>query len=161
MGRERRHFFLVPASSGGVNKRFKVRRDFRRRKLIEPMFVSSSLELPFLDGHIDGKPDDTIEQSSHDAYQRDHGSPAQGSDGKFAQDGVILLEGAVGSFRCRSQAVQLAVALRASGDFQKQARALGNGNMSGKTELFAAMGAIPEKFENGRVFGLRALLEVG
>jgi hypothetical protein len=57
--------------------------------------------------------------------------------------------------------MQLAVTFRASGDFQKQARVLGNGNVSGKTKLFGSMGAIPEKFDNGRVFGLHALLEAG
>jgi hypothetical protein len=126
------------------------------------MFISGSLELPFLDGHIDGKANDTIDQSGHDSHGRDYGSPAQGSDRILvAQDGVILLEGAVGSFGCRSQAMQLAVTFRASGDFQKQAGVLGNGDMGGLTELFAAMGAIPVEFENGRIFELYALLEAG
>ena len=129
--------------------------------MIEPMFISGSLELPFLDGHIDGKADDAVNQGSHDSHKRDYGSPAQGSDRRLAQDGVILLEGAVGSFGCRSQAVQLAVTLRASGDFQKQTGVLGNGDMGGKAELFRAMRAIPVEFENGRVFGLYALLETG
>ena len=125
------------------------------------MFISGSLELPFLDGHIDDKANDTIHQGSHDAHQRDYGSPAQGSDGRFAEDGIVFLEGAVGSFGCRSQAMQLAVTLRASGDFQKQAGVLGNRDMGGKAELFRAMRAIPVELENGRVFGLHALLEAG
>ena len=93
------------------------------------MFISGSLELPFLDSHIDGKANDTIQQSGHDSHGRDYGSPAQGSDRRLAQDGVILLESAVGSFGCRSQAMQLPVTFRASGDFQKQAGVLGNGDM--------------------------------
>ena len=130
-GLKRRHFLLAPDSSGGINKRFEVRRNFRRRKLIEPGLVTGVLELPFLDGHINDEADDTINQGGHDSHERDHGSPAQGSDRRFAQDGIVFLEGAVGSFGCRSQAMQLAVTLGASGDFEKQARVLGNGDMGG------------------------------
>jgi len=44
----RRHFFLVPYSSGGGNKWLKVGRDLGGRKLIEPGLVTSSLELSLL-----------------------------------------------------------------------------------------------------------------
>ena len=161
MGLKWRHFFLWHSFSGGGNKGFEVERDLGRRKLIEPVIISRSLELPFLDGHIHDKSHDTIHQGSHDAHQRDYGSPAQGSDGRFAEDGIVILEGAVGSFGCRSQAVQVAEALGSSGDFQKQARPLGNRNMGGEAELFRAMGTIPVQFKNGRIFGLHALLEAG
>jgi len=53
------------------------------------------------------------------------------------------------------------VTLRASGDFQKQAGVLGNRDMGGETELFGPMRTIPVQFDNGRVFGLHALLEAG
>ena len=53
------------------------------------------------------------------------------------------------------------VTLRASGDFQKQAGVLGNRDMGGETELFGSMRTIPVQFDNGRVFGLYALLEAG
>lgn len=125
------------------------------------MFISGSLELPFLDGHIDGKAKDTINQCGHDSHERDYGSPAQGSDRRLAQDGIVFLEGAVGSFGWRAQAVQPAVTFGASGNFQKQAEVLGNRDMGGKAKLFRAMGAIPVEVENGRVFGLGALLEAG
>jgi hypothetical protein len=95
------------------------------------MFISGSLELPILDGHLDGKADDAVNQGGHDPHERDHGSPTQRSNGRFAQDGVVFLEGAVGSFGCRSQAVQPAEPFRSSGDFQKQAGSLGNGDMGG------------------------------
>lgn len=134
MGLKKTHFFLVPYSSGGGNKWLKVGRDLGGRKLIEPGLVTGVLELPFLDGHIDDKANDTINQGGHDSHKRDYGSPAQGSDRRPTQDGVILLEGAVGSFGCRSQAVQLAEPFRSSGDFQKQAGPLGNRNMGGKAE---------------------------
>ena len=73
-----------------------------RRKLIEPMLVSGSLELPFLDGHIDGEAKDAIDQGGHDSHERDHGSAAQGSDRRLPRNGIVLLEGASGSFGCRS-----------------------------------------------------------
>ena len=92
-GLKRRHFLLAPDSSGGIHKRFEVRRDLGRRKLIEPMFISGSLELPFLDGHIGDKAEDTVQQGGHDSHEREYGSPAQGSDRRLAQDGIILLEG--------------------------------------------------------------------
>ena len=57
--------------------------------------------------------------------------------------------------------MQLAVTLRASGDFEKQAGVLGDGDMGGKTELVGTMRAIPIEVENGRVFGLHTLLEAG
>ena len=59
---KRRHCFLVPYSSGGGNKWLKVGRDLGGRKLIEPGLVTGVLELPFLDGHIDGKADDAIQR---------------------------------------------------------------------------------------------------
>jgi hypothetical protein len=101
-GLNRRHFFLAPDSSGGVEKRFKVRRNLGRRKLIEPMFVSGSLELPFLDRHIDDEAKDAIDQGGHDSHERDHGSAAQGPDRRISKNGIVLLEGAIGSFGCRS-----------------------------------------------------------
>ena len=57
------------------------------------MFISGSLELPFLDGHIDDKANDTINQGGHDSHERDYGSPAQGYDRRLEQDGIILFEG--------------------------------------------------------------------
>jgi hypothetical protein len=57
--------------------------------------------------------------------------------------------------------MQLAVTFRSPGDFQQQTGALGNRNMGGKAEQFRSMGAIPVEFKNGRVFGLRTLLEAG
>ena len=138
-----------------------MRRNLGRRKLIEPGLVTGVLELSLLDGHIDGEADDAIQQGSHDAQQRFHGRPAKRTDGGVSQDGIILLEGTVGSFGCRSQAVQLAEALGSSWDFQKEARSLGNRNMGGKAQLFRTMGAIPVQFKNGRISGLHALLEAG
>jgi len=158
---KRRHCFLMPYASGGGNKWLKVGRDLRRRKLIEPGLVAGVLELPLLDGDIDGKADDAVNQGSHDSHQRFHGRPAKRTDGGFSQDGVVLLEGAVGSFGCRAQAVQLAETFRSSWDFQKQAGSLGNGDMGRKAEQFRTMGAIPVQFKNGRVFGLHALFEAG
>ena len=158
---KRRHFFLVASSSGGGNKWLEVGRDLGRRKLIEPGLVTGSFELTLLNGHIEEKPAYAIQQGCYYAHQRFHRCSAKRTDGGVAQDGIVLLEGAVGSFGCGSQAMQLAVTFRASGDFQKQARVLGNGNVSGKTKLFGSMGTIPEKFDNGRVFGLHALLEAG
>lgn len=161
MGLKLTHFFLVASSSSGGNKRFKVGRDLGGRKLIEPGLVTGVLELPFLDGHIDDKADDAVNQGSHDSHERFHGRPAKRTDGGISEDGVVLLEGAIGSFGCRSQTVQPAVTFRASGDFQKQAGSLGNGNMGGESEQFGSMGAIPVEIENGRVFGLHTLLEAG
>jgi len=161
MGLKLTHFFLVPSSSGGGNKWLEMGRNFWRRKLIEPGLVTGVLELPFLDGHIDDKADDAVNQGSHDAHQRFHGRPAKRTDGGFSQDGIIILEGAVGSFGCRSQTVQPAEPFRSSGDFQKQAGSLRNRNMGGKAEQFRSMGAIPVEIKNGRVFGLRTLLEAG
>ena len=125
------------------------------------MFISGSLELFLLDGYIDDKPEDTVKQRRDNAHLGNHGGAAQRPRRRLAQDGIVILESAVGSFRCRSQAMQLAVTFRASGDFQQQARVTGDGSMSGKTELFRSMGAIPVEVENGRVFGLYALLEAG
>lgn len=48
------------------------------------------------------------------------------------------------------------VTFRASGNFENKARLLGKGSVSGKTELFGSMGAIPIEFEN--IFGL---VEIG
>jgi len=79
-GLNRRHFFLAPDSLGGVEKRFKVRRNLGRRKLIEPMSVPCSLELPSLDRHIDDKAKDAIDQGSHDSHERDHGSAGTGPE---------------------------------------------------------------------------------
>ena len=83
----------MPASSGGGNKWLKLGRDLGGRKLIEPGLVTGVLELPFLDGHIDDKANDTINQGGHDSHERDNGRPAQGADRRLAQDGVILFEG--------------------------------------------------------------------
>jgi hypothetical protein len=161
MGLKQTHFFLVPFSSSGGNERLKVGRDLRRRKLIEPGLVTGVLELSFLDGHIDGKTDDAINQGGYDTHQRFHGRSAKRTDGGISEDGVVLLESAIGSFGCRSQAMQLAVTFRAPGDFEKQAGSLGNRCMGGKAKQFGSMGTIPVEIENGRVFGLHALLEAG
>ena len=132
---KRRHFFLVPYSSGGGNKKLNVGRDLGGRKLIESSLVTGVLKPPFLDGHIDGKADDAANQGGHDTHQRFHGRPAQRSDRRLARDGVVLLEGAIGSFGCRSQAVQPAETFRSSGDFQQQAGLLGNGDMEKSNSL--------------------------
>jgi len=112
-----------------------MRRNLGRRKLIEPGLVTGVLELSLLDGHIDGEADDAIQQGSHDAQQRFHGRPAKRTDGGVSQDGIILLEDAVGSFGCGSQAVQLAEPFRSSGDFQQQTGSLGNRNMKSRVVL--------------------------
>ena len=161
MGLKQTHFFLMLYSSSSGNKWLKVGWDLRRRELIEPGLVVGVLELPFLDGHIDDKADDAVNQGGHDTHQRFHGRPAKRTDGGISEDGVVLLEGAVGSFGCRSQTVQLTVTFRSSGDFQQQAGSLCNRNMGGKAEQFGSMGAIPVEFKNGRIFGLHALLEAG
>ena len=158
---KRRHFFLGRSTSGGRDKGFDVGRDLGRRKLIKPGLVAGSLQFSLLDGHIENKPAYAIQQGGYCAHQRLYNCPAKRTGGGFAQDGIVILEGAVGSFGCRSQAVQLAEALRSSGDFQKEARPLGNRNMGGKAELFRVMGTIPVQFKNGRIFGLHALLEAG
>jgi len=123
MGLKRRRFFLWHSFSGGGNKGFDVGRDLGRRKLIEPGLVAGSLELPFLDGHIENKPAYAIQQGGYYTHQRLYRRPAKRTAGGFAQDGIVILEGAVGSFGCRTpayrrQAVQLAEALGSSGDFQ-------------------------------------------
>lgn len=56
-------FFLGPYSSGGGNKWFEVGRYLGRGKPIELGFVTNSLELLFLDGQIDDKSEDTIQQT--------------------------------------------------------------------------------------------------
>ncbi len=161
MKSKRPHLFLVPYSSGGGNKWLEVGRDLGRRKLIEPGLVTSSLELTLLNGHIENKPADSIQQGGYAAHQRFHRCSAKRTDGRFSQDGIVFLEGAVGSFGCGSQAVQLAEAFRSSGDCQKQAGSLGNRDVGGKAELFRAMGTISVQFKNGRIFGLHTLLEAG
>ena len=55
--------------------------------------------------------------------------------------------------------MQLAEPFGSSGDFQKEARPLGNRNMGGKAELFRAMGTILVQFKNGGISGLHTLLE--
>ncbi len=158
---KRGHFFLAPYDSGGGNIGLEVGRDFGRRELIEPMLVSRCLELPFLHGHIDDKPEDAIKKRCDNSHLGNHGGAAQRPRWRRAQNGIVILESAVGSFRCRSQAMQLAVTVRASGDFQQQARVHGNRDMGGKTELFRSMGTVPVQFEDGRVFGFHTLLETG
>ena len=157
----RRHFVLGASSSGGENKWLEVGWNLGGRKPIEPGLVTGGLELPLLDGHIENKPGYAIQQGSYYGHQRFHRRPAQRTGGGFAQDGIVIFDGTVGSFGCRSQAVQLAEALGSSWDFQKEARSLGNRNMGGKAQLFRTMGAIPVQFKNGRIFGFHALLEAG
>ena len=77
------------------------------------------------------------------------------------EDGVVILEGAIGPFRRGAQAVQLPVTFGSSGDFEKETGSLGNGDMGGKAEASGVMGAVPIEFEDGRVFGFHALLEAG
>ena len=134
MGLKQTHFFLAPSSSSGGNKWLKVGWNLRRRELVEPSLVIGVLEFPFLDGHIDDKADNAVNQGGHDTHERFHGRPAKRTDGGISEDGVVLLESAVGSFGCRSQAMQLAVTFRAPGDFEKQAGSFGNRCMGGKAK---------------------------
>jgi hypothetical protein len=161
MGLELAHFFSAAFSSSGGNKWLKVGRDFWRRELIEPGLIAGVFELPFRNGHVDGKADDAVNQGSHESHQRFHGRAAKRTYGEISEDGVVLLESAVGSFGCRSQAMQLAVTFRASGDFEQEAGPLGNGDMGGEAEPFGSMGAIPVQCKNGRVFGLGTRFEAG
>ena len=129
--------------------------------MIDPGLVTCGPELPFVDGDIENKPADTIEQSGNDAHERFDGGAAERAGGRFEQDGVVILEGAVGSFGCRAQGVQLPVSFGASGDFEKETGPSGNGDVGGEAELFRSMGAVAEEFEDGRIFGFDALLEAG
>ena len=52
MGPKRRHFILAPSSSSSGSKGLKVGRDIQRQKLIEPVIISRSSELPILDGDV-------------------------------------------------------------------------------------------------------------
>jgi len=92
MGLRQTDFFIVPSYSSSGNKRLKLRRDLGGRKLIEPGFVTSILKLPFLDGNIDGKADDAVNQGGHDTHERFHGRPAKRTDGGISEDGVIVFE---------------------------------------------------------------------
>lgn len=78
------------------NKKLRVRKDLRRRKLIEPVLFSRQLVLPFLDSHIDDKANDTIDQSGYDPPSTRPQKPDTGDRTGVRAD---FFEGAVGSFR--------------------------------------------------------------
>jgi hypothetical protein len=87
--------------------------------------------------------------------------PGEENGRRLAQDGIVILEGAVGSFRCRLQAMQLAISFRASRDFQAQAGLLSNRNMSGLPQAMGAMRTVAVQIQNNGIPGLYGLLETG
>ena len=103
--------------------------DVRRRKLMSPMLLAPSLELPFFDRAVEDEACDTVYQRGNDSHLRNNRRTAKGSDRGVAKNGNIFFERAVGSLGSRSQGVQFTIPFSASGDFQNKARMLGNRDM--------------------------------
>ena len=88
---------LQPNASAGFDERMEVGGNLRRRELIKPVLVPCPLELALLNGSVEDKAGDTIDQCCNDAHQRDNGCATERPDWGFAQDGVIVFECTVGS----------------------------------------------------------------
>jgi hypothetical protein len=95
--------------SAGFNERLKMSGNLRRGKLIEPMFIDRSVELPFLDRNVENKASDAVNQSCNAPHLGNNGRTSKGSDRRFAQNGAVFFERAVGSFGSGSQGVQLPI----------------------------------------------------
>jgi hypothetical protein len=117
--------------AGDFNERLEISRNSRRRKLVSPFLIAGSLKFAFSNDPVDKEASDTINQQSNDAQLRNNGCSAKRPNGRFAQDGKVFFEGAIGSFGSRAQSKQLAKALGSSWDFQNKAGMLSNRNMSG------------------------------
>lgn len=152
---------LQQNTSAGFHERSQMNGNLGRRELIKPVFVASSLELPFFDRNVQNKARDTVKQCGNDAHLGCHGRTPKRSDRRLAKDGIILLERAVGSFGCRAQGMQLPIPLRTSGDLQDKTRMLSNRNMRGITKPIRTMRTFAVKIKIGRRIGFHALLETG
>ena len=117
--------------AGELNERFEESRNVGRRKLISPNIISGGFEFPLFNDPIDKETSNTIKQESNDTQLGDDGRAAKRSNGRFAQEGKIFFERAICAFGGRTKSKQLAKALRASRDFEHEARMLSNRNMSG------------------------------
>ncbi len=138
-----------------------MRRNARRRELVEPVFVPGSFELTFLDRDVQDKTGDSINQSGNDSHLGNSRRTAKGSDRRFAKNGYIFFERAVSSLGSRSQSVQLPIPFRTSRDFQNKTRMLGYRDMSGIAEPIGSMGTVAVELDIGRKIGFHALFETG
>lgn len=137
------------------------RGDLGRRELIEPVLIPGGFELTLLDRNVQDKARDAIDQSGNDAHLCDGSCPTERHNRRLSEDGLVVLEGAVGALGRGAESVQLVITLGASGDFQDKPGMLGDGDVSRKAEAIAAMRTIPVEIEIGRKTGLEALLEAG
>ena len=135
--------------------------DVRRRKLMSPMLLAPSLELPFFDRAVEDEACDTVYQRGNDSHLRNNRRTAKGSDRGVAKNGNIFFERAVGSLGSRSQGVQFTIPFSASGDFQNKARMLGNRDMRCIAKSIGSMRTVPVKLEIGWKIGLHTLHETG
>ena len=98
-------------TSAGLHEGLQMSRNLGRRELIEPMSVSGGLEFPLLDCDIEDKTCDAVDQGSDDSHLGEDCSTPKRSDRRTAKDGIVVFERAVGSLGCRSQSVQLSIAV--------------------------------------------------
>jgi hypothetical protein len=116
--------------AGDLSKRLEISRNIRRRKLVRPFLIAGSLKFALCNYPVDKEASNTINQQSNDTQLRNNRRAAKRSNGRFAQDGKVFFERAIGSFGSRTQSKQLAKALGSSWDFQNKTRMLSNRNMS-------------------------------
>jgi hypothetical protein len=147
--------------SAGFDERLQMSGNLERRELIKPVFVPSSLELPFLDCVVQDKTSDSIDQRGNNAHMGNNGCTLERPDRRFAQNSAVFFKRTVGSFGCRSQSVQLPISFGCSGDFENKTRMLRDGNMRGISESIGAMKTVPVNIETGRKLGFDAFLETG
>ena len=148
-------------TSAGFHERSQMSGNLGRRELIKPVFVASSLKLPFFDRNVQNKARDTVKQCRNDAHLGYHRRTPKRSDRRLAKDAIILLERAVGSFGCRAQRMQLPIPPRASGNLQNKTRIPRDGNMRAITKPIRTMRTFAVKVKIGSRIGFHALLEAG
>ena len=117
--------------AGELNERPEIGRNIWRRKPIRPFHIASGIEFPFIDDEIDKETSDAINQHGNDTELRNNRRATKGTNGRFAQDGKVFFERAIGAFGSGAQGKQLAIAFSAARDFENEARMLSNRNMSG------------------------------
>jgi hypothetical protein len=117
--------------AGDLNKRLKVSRNIWRRKLVSPFLIAGGLKFAFCNDPVDKEARNTIDQQRNDSQLRNNRRAAKRPNGRFAEDGKVFFEGAIGSFGSRTQSKKLAKALGSSWDFQNKAGMLSDRNVSG------------------------------
>ena len=89
-------------ASAGLEEGLEESRNLGRGKMVKPLFIPSFFELAFFNRDVEDKIHNAVNQCGNDAHLGDSGSASEGANRRFAKDGIIFLEGTVGSFGCRT-----------------------------------------------------------